>query len=213
MRRGGIVCLLLGAVLTGSAFVFPAPKPVFCAGLGALVTGFVVTVTANWFLEIPTAEADGAVKALFEEVAKDPRFHWWADLNEWEVGVLQRDVATAAFRDTGIRGGGGYACREDAGQIVLALSRRNCRRVPAAHELFHLCRDVIHRCRDGEEGTPLDRPSRPPGFARMVREEWFAWTRTLLYAPLGCLWYLAGPFIVIVVLPAWGFHTLMITYC
>ncbi len=78
---------------------------------------------------------------VFEDVATDPRF--------LRIGAVNADEMAAAVRSASIRYSnplqGGFAGRivsESGDDLILGLSRFHVRRSPAAHELFHLSRDL-----------------------------------------------------------------------
>ena len=105
-----------------------------------------------WLRQAPTTPARAKVKALFQQVAGDPRFHRVARLSAEEVRMLQREVAAATFARSNIVQGG-YAGRKsvaEGGGVLLGLSPLHQRR-RAAHELFHLVRDVRQKMPVGWE--------------------------------------------------------------
>ena len=175
MRLTGIVSSILGCLVTILGVVFPVLGPLVCVGVLAAVFGLILALAAGRIRAAPTEVADGPVKALFEGIATDPEFLLIAGLEAEEGDTLLRDLATAAYRFSPIIQGG-YAGRA-RGRLILALSRRHLRRGAAAHELFHLARDVMFRRRGGRAGQGLDATS------GILREELTVWLLTLSYLP------------------------------
>lgn len=102
----------------------------------------------------------------------------------------------ASFRVSNILQGG-YAGRvpiagaaDAAEELVLALSPLHRRRAAAAHELFHLARDLR-----GVQSMSLG--NEPPFFARLV-EEAVVWRQGFQYAPLATSGELAGNLLLLV---------------
>jgi hypothetical protein len=205
MRRSGIITFLVGASLTGVSIALPVLEPFFCVGLVAMAFGLWASLAATRFRSMPMSEAKGSVQALFRKVSQDPIFLKIAGLTELERDVFWNELTTAAYRISWFQGG--YAGRTNGGQIVLGLSWIHLRRVPAAHELYHLARDVIHRCRNGRTGTLLDAQT------GILREELLVWGQTLSYSPIGGALEIVVPLVIMVILPGMAFYALLSSYC
>jgi hypothetical protein len=145
------------------------------SGRGAGITG--------WLRRPPTRPAGPELRALFLGVAIDKRFHRVASLGAREIEVLHAQLASAAFCECSIWQGG-YAGRPADRGLVLGLSRLHRRIVPAAHELFHLVREVRGRKRLDDE-------------TQVWREECMIWFLTWQYAPVRTVLELTGLFVIL----------------
>jgi hypothetical protein len=123
----------------------------------------------GWLRRPPTKPAGPEVKALFQRIASDPWFHQVAGLSEREVQTIQRELASAEFCYCNSLQGG-YAGRPPGRGLVLGLSRLHRRVAPAAHELFHLAREVRGRKALNDETA-------------VWREERIVWFQTFQYVP------------------------------
>jgi hypothetical protein len=185
MRLTGTVALVLGCLLTAAAIAVPLLRPLVCVGALSAACGLILLVTTDRVRAAPAVAANGKVRELFEEVANDPLFHLVAGLSAQpgpenapsERDTFLQDLSTASYRYSKMVQGG-YAGRDAAGNLALALSRWHLRRAAAAHELFHLARDVLFRCRGGKAGKDLNATT------GILREEALVWQQTLAYLPV-----------------------------
>jgi hypothetical protein len=201
MRRTGIVIIFFGCSATIIGIVFAIFQPFVCVGALAIILGLILTLSTNWIRGIPTVAANGAVRSRFEQIANDPFFQHIARLREDECQTLLDDLSTASIRYSKIVQGG-YAGRDDQGMLVLALSRWHLRSAPAAHELFHLARDVIYRSRNGKAGKSLDATT------GILQEEIFVWIQTLSYLPIYGAVEIGIPLALVVAVAPYGIYLL-----
>jgi hypothetical protein len=142
-------------------------------------------------------QADPNIKALFLSVANDPFFQRIARLSLEQQLRLTEEVERASFRRSPWFQGG-YAGRDRGGNLVLGLSRWFPAAATAAHEAFHVARDIRGKCPlsrprvvTQEEPSqqapppPLSPPDRQPSFWRVWWEEVVVWCQTAIYAPVG----------------------------
>lgn len=176
MRSFGALLFVLGCLATGATFASELLVPLRCLTVVAMAFGLLLFTTANRFRAVPAHQADDRVSHLFAEVAADDEFRRIAGLTDEELATLTADLSTAAYRYSTLQGG--FAGR-DGTQLVLALSPLHLRRACAAHELFHLARDVVHRSRGGQGGKSLGDET------GVLREEAIVWQQTLAYRPVG----------------------------
>jgi hypothetical protein len=142
----------------------------------------------GWLRRPPTKPAGPEVKALFERVADDPWFHKVAGLSPAEVVVLKSRLASASICYSTILQGG-YAGRPETRGLVLGLSRLHRHKAAAAHELFHLARDVRGQ-KDLDDETWV------------LIEELIVWSLTFEYAPVSTAFVLVLSFGILGVLAA-----------
>lgn len=123
----------------------------------------------------PKKLAGPKVVNVFESVAADPRF--------LRIAGIGADEMATAVKSASIRYSnplqGGYAGRivtENAEELILGLSRFHARRSPAAHELFHLSRDL--------RSLRSLRMDKIPGPVGRLREEVIVWNMQFRYAPV-----------------------------
>ncbi len=139
---------------------------------------------------VPTAPAGPGVEELFQSVSRDPRFLKIAGVTEAEMNSA---LNSASIRTSNIFQGG-YAGRvplpEGGDELVLALSPLHAREVPAAHELFHLARDL--------QGIQTLSIGETPGLLGRMSEEAAVWASTFRYAPVGTTLEVGAPLVVTV---------------
>jgi hypothetical protein len=141
-------------------------------------------------------DVDPDIKGLFLSIANDPFFQRIARLSREQRVRLTEEVGRASFRRSPWFQGG-YAGRDRAGNLVLGLSRLFPAATTAAHEVFHVARDIRGKCPlsrsrivTQEEQSqqaptpPLPAPDREPPFWRVWWEE-VVWSLTTVYAPAG----------------------------
>ena len=214
MRLAGFFLLAVGGLCILAGIALNHCQPLICPGVASALLGLAVVLLTNRLRATPTRPANERVETLFDVVAEDEDFVLIAQLNDSEVALLRQDLASASYRLSSVVQGG-FAGRNRE-QLILALSPWHLRPAAAAHELFHLARDVLYRRRGGKAGQPLDDPESSShvegGFwlrlvrstchrcwesARGLKEERMVWYQTLTYRPLGGSAELAVPLCVV----------------
>jgi hypothetical protein len=206
MRLTGIVALFLGCLLTAAAIAVPMLGPLLCVGALLAVYGLILIVTTDRIRAAPSANANGKVRDRFMEVAQDPDFLLVAGLGPSELVTFLQDLSTASYRYSRIIQGG-YAGRDPAGTLVLALSWGHLRRAAAAHELFHLARDVKCRVTRGKDGKDLNSTT------GILREERLVWQQTLALFPVRGAAEILIPVVLIFLVSLYGGYLLIWYVC
>jgi hypothetical protein len=141
--------------------------------------------------EVPKNAAGASTSQLFERIARDPAFLRIAGVTEEEM-LAALDAASVRYSNVLQAGYAGRVPLEGGGdQLVLGLSRLHQRTSPAAHELFHLAREM--------RGGPSLRIDKLPSLATRIAEESRVWGMQLRYAPVGTIAEAGAPLVVIYV--------------
>ena len=145
--------------------------------------------------DIPKNPAGTRVSSVFQRISRDPEFLKIAGVSEQEMEVALNGVS---YRYSNILQGGfaGKVPTGDGDQLILGLSRLHIRTSPAAHELFHVAREL--------RGGPTLRVDQMPGFLSRVHEEAIVWGMQTRYAPLATAAEASGHVFIYVIVPAGG---------